>query len=114
MSTSYVSLLHKTKLTSVMLDIFKYYDYTTINRISKCIESKRFFPEKGYTMQIPDNFAYIVPVDVLIHTSENPFCWEMTCPCKGDQDAFAQLQHFIKEGVLTIDEAILLYCGRTV
>lgn len=61
-----------------------------------------------------DNFAFVIPVDDLLHTSENPFCCDMHCPCKSDQDLFVQVQQFITDGLLTVDEAILFYCGKTV
>ena len=61
-----------------------------------------------------DNFAFVIPVDDLLHTPENPFCWDMHCPCKSDQDLFAQVQQFIRDGLLTVDEATLFYCGKTV
>ena len=61
-----------------------------------------------------DNFAFIIPVDEILHTPEKPFCWDLHCICKSNQDLLAELQQFIRDGLLTIDEAILFYCGRTV
>ena len=62
-----------------------------------------------------DNFIPVIPVEgELEHTSDKPFCWDTTCPCKGDQDLFTEVQQFIRDGLLTTDEAILFYCGRTV
>ena len=62
-----------------------------------------------------DNFAIVIPMeDDLQHTPDKPFCWDMTCPCKGDLELFAELQHFIHEGLMTVEEATLFSCGRTV
>lgn len=62
-----------------------------------------------------DNFIPVIRMeDELLHTADKPFCCDMKCPCKGDQEAFWQVQQFIKDGLMTVDEATLFYCGRTV
>jgi hypothetical protein len=69
---------------------------------------------QGTIQPYGDNFAFVISVDDLEHTADKPFCWDMTCPCKGDQTLFTQVQQFITDGLLTVDEATLFYCGRTV
>ncbi|MGH2497284.1 MAG: hypothetical protein ACRDIV_21500 [Ktedonobacteraceae bacterium] len=62
-----------------------------------------------------DNFALVIPVeDEVLHTVDKPFCWDITCICKSNLDLFTEVQQFIQDGLLTIDEAFLFYCGRTV
>lgn len=35
-------------------------------------------------MPTPDNFAYVVPVDYLLHIPEKPFCFDAQSPCHED------------------------------
>ena len=66
-------------------------------------------------MQFPDNFAYVVPVEEdLLHTSDHPYCWDSTCPCHENQEAFVHIQQYVFDGLMTPDEAVLFVAGRTV
>ena len=65
--------------------------------------------------QFGDNFILVIRVeDDLLNTPAKPFCWDMHCPCKADRELFAELEQFLRDGLLTVSEAILFYCGRTV
>ena len=66
-------------------------------------------------MQEPDNFAYVIPVDLLLHTEEHPFCFvDGTCPChEEDQEAIALVNQWIEDGLMTSEEAIEFVKGRT-
>jgi len=55
----------------------------------------------------------IVPI-YLIHTLENPFCPLPGCWCHTDQERIAPLLEQIKEGVLTLREAVDFVDGRLV
>ena len=49
-----------------------------------------------------------------IHTPENPFCWDMTCPCHGNQEAIEQTAQDVADGLLSVDDADRFYRGKTV
>ena len=66
-----------------------------------------------------DNFAVVIPMeDELLHTADQPFCFDPTCPCHKNDDlrnAFAnQVYEYILDGTLTVSEAERLLEGRTV
>ena len=69
---------------------------------------------QGTIQPYADNLVIVIPVEYLLHRPDKPFYWDMKCPCKADQEAFWQLQGFIKDGLMTVDEATLFYCGKTV
>jgi hypothetical protein len=48
------------------------------------------------------------------HTDEDLFCSDPHCPCKEDQAAIGQLAQDIDEGLLTPEEADLIYRGKTI
>jgi hypothetical protein len=54
--------------------------------------------------------------DPLVHTIDNPVCADPTCPDKTDDDLLAefaqQVSPFVRDGLLTPDEAIRLVQGR--
>lgn len=55
---------------------------------------------------VPDNFAYVVPVDgELEHTDLHPFCLDPTCPCHEDGDAIAAVNQAVQDGLMTPEEA---------
>jgi hypothetical protein len=71
--------------------------------------------EKGRAMQhFGDNFIVVVPEDHLLHTPEQPFCGDPTCPCVEDTDALTELDQAIKDGLITTDDATRILQGRTV
>jgi len=62
-----------------------------------------------------DNFAFVIPVDDLLHTSDNPFCpVDPRCPCREDQALLAEVAAFVSQGLMTPDEATQFVEGRTV
>jgi hypothetical protein len=63
---------------------------------------------------IPDNFAYVVPVDEILHPLDKPFCWDSTCGCKTDETLLLEVSQFIHQGLMTLDEGIAFVAGRTV
>jgi len=63
-------------------------------------------------LPVPDNFAYVVPVDHSYHTEENPFCYDQTCPCHEDEDAIAAVNYSVQDGLLTPEEATDFTLGK--
>ncbi len=63
---------------------------------------------------IPDNFAYVILVDELEHTLDKPFCWDGSCGCHNDEILLREVQHFVLDGVMTPDEAVIFVAGKTV
>jgi hypothetical protein len=55
----------------------------------------------------------IVPI-YFIHTPEMPFCPLPGCECHTNQQEIAKLLEQVKEGILTLCEAVLFVDGRTV
>jgi hypothetical protein len=55
----------------------------------------------------------VIPVDDLVHTSENPFCGDLSCPCHGDPDAIGQLGEYYHEGLVSAEDADRIYRGQT-
>ena len=63
----------------------------------------------------PDNFAYVVPVDTLLHTQDNPFCpVDPTCPCHEDPILLAEVARYVENGELTPEEATDFVNGRMI
>jgi hypothetical protein len=63
---------------------------------------------------VPDNFAYVIPVDEVEHTPESPFCYDPTCDCHEDQDAIGLVAQHVQGGLLTPDEATDFVAGKQV
>ena len=61
-----------------------------------------------------DNFVLVVPEEHLLHTADNPFCWDETCPCHDDSDAIASIANAINDGIITTDDAQRIIKGQTV
>lgn len=61
-----------------------------------------------------DNFIPIIPVDYKEHTEAKPFCWNSGCSCHEDQDAIAQVNKYIQNGLLTPGEATDFVNGKTI
>lgn len=60
-----------------------------------------------------DNFAYVIPVDDMLHTQENPFCpIDPTCPCHEDPILIAEVAQYVANGELTPKEATDFVNGR--
>ncbi len=63
-------------------------------------------------MQPPDNFAYLVFVDYVLHTPEKPFCYDPECECHEDEVAIYQVSLHVQDGLTTPDEATDFVNGR--
>jgi len=65
--------------------------------------------------QIDDNFIPIILVDFKEHTSERPFCNQTLnpdCPCREDQIAIQEVNNFIRDGLMTVEEAQRAWRGE--
>ncbi len=56
-------------------------------------------------MQPPDNFTYLIFVDHLLHTPDKPFCFDAACECHEDDIAIFQVSLYVRDGLMTPDEA---------
>jgi hypothetical protein len=56
---------------------------------------------------------YVEPVDPLIHTPDNPFCDDMSCPCHEDQESINDLTGYYQDGLASRDDADHIYRGQT-
>lgn len=65
-------------------------------------------------MQAPDNFAYVIPVDYILHEPARPFCFDETCGCHEDQELLAEVAQFVQDGVMTPAEATDFVAGKTI
>lgn len=58
-----------------------------------------------------DNFVPIISSDV-VHDETYPFCWDKLCPCHEDNEAIAQVNHAVEDGLITPDEATDFVSGK--
>ena len=61
-----------------------------------------------------DNFIPVVPVDYKEHTPENPFCWDESCPCHEDEEAIANVNPAVQDGLITPSEATDFVRGKLI
>lgn len=66
-----------------------------------------------------DTFIPVIPMeDDVLHTPDQPICFDPTCPCHKDdqlQNEFAHVVYeYLLDGLLTVKETELLLAGRTV
>ncbi len=59
-------------------------------------------------------FSIVVPVDVIVHNNEHPFCLDDTCPCHKDPVLIAPIADAVEQGLLTEYEATLVVGGKTI
>ena len=57
---------------------------------------------------------YVTPVDPTIHTDDNPFCDDMSCPCHENQDDVNDLNDAVQDGLASTQDADNIYHGRTI
>lgn len=65
--------------------------------------------------RIGDNFIPVILVDFKEHTCERPFCNQTLhpdCPCREDQTAIQEVNNFIREGLMTVEEAQRAWQGE--
>ncbi len=58
-----------------------------------------------------DNFSIVVSVDFPLHTIEKPFCF-FACPCHEDELLIAEVAQFVRDGLMTPNEATDFVAGR--
>ena len=71
------------------------------------------------TMYSNDEKGTIIPVipvseGSLIHTPDNPFCYDKACGCHEDPELIAEVAGAVSQGLLTTGEATRLVAGKTV
>jgi hypothetical protein len=54
----------------------------------------------------------IIPVEVVIHTPEHPFCSDLGCPCHCDESVAEYIDPRLDEGTLSGAQALRLYFGQ--
>ena len=60
-----------------------------------------------------DNFVPVVPTDYALHDDEHPFCFaDPTCSCHENDDAIAQVNQAVQDGLITPDEATDFVLGK--
>ncbi len=65
-------------------------------------------------MQAPDNFAYVIPVDYILHEPVKPFCYDENCGCHEDQELITEVMQFVQNGLMATDEATDFVAGKTI
>ncbi len=57
---------------------------------------------------------YVISVDDMYHTDDNPFCYtDPHCPCHEDQEAIQTVHVWVQQGLMTQEEATNFILGRT-
>lgn len=65
-------------------------------------------------MQPPDDFAYVIPVDYILHEWAKPFCYDDTCGCHDDPELISEVNKFVQNGLMTSAEATNFVTGKTI
>jgi hypothetical protein len=61
-----------------------------------------------------DNFIIVILLeDEQLHTQENPFCFDPSCPCHEDQELIASVSDAVTSGLVTPVEATRFVKGET-
>jgi hypothetical protein len=63
-------------------------------------------------MTLPDDFVFLEPVEEVLHTPENPFCYSPSCECHEDDIAIFQISLFVQDGLMAPDEATEFVKGK--
>ncbi len=66
------------------------------------------------TRPFADTFISDIPGGTKEATESKPFCWNSACDCRTDQDAIAQVQQYVQDGLLTQGEATNFINGKTI
>ena len=57
----------------------------------------------------------VIPMeDPLLHTTDNPFCSDPSCPCHRDPLLIAEVNQKVAQGLLTAGEATRVVMGQQV
>lgn len=59
-----------------------------------------------------DNFIPVIPVDFVEHSATSPFCWDEKCPCHEDEEAIAEVNQAVQDGLITPTEATDFVKGK--
>jgi len=59
-----------------------------------------------------DNFIPLIPVDYTLHTEENPFCNDLSCPCHEDQSKVGKLNNYYQDGLVSAEDADRIFRGK--
>ncbi len=59
-----------------------------------------------------DNFVPVIASNG-VHTPENPFCVDPTCPCHEDQEAIGVINDAYQAGLVSADDATRIVQGKT-
>lgn len=65
-------------------------------------------------MQSPDDFAYLILVDYILHERTKPFCSDEACDCHCDPELISEINQFVQNGLMTSDEATNFVAGKTI
>ena len=60
-----------------------------------------------------DNFIPVISSDVL-HSPEQPFCYDETCGCHEDEMLIAEVAVLVQDGLMTPEEATDFVNGKTI
>jgi hypothetical protein len=70
-------------------------------------EAWRFLLGEEFEMQEP----IVIPVDIILHTDERPFCDQEDCPCHEDRELVDKLTEQVTSGLLNVIEANRIFRG---
>lgn len=59
-----------------------------------------------------DNFIPVIPNDNQLHSVNNPYCYDPSCPCHQDRTCVLETAQAVKEGLMTPNEAINYIRGK--
>lgn len=65
------------------------------------------FGKKHTDDQADDEYFVVplIPVDYTVHTPDNPFCDDPTCPCHEDPDNIEMVHQAYEDGIVTANDA---------
>ena len=66
----------------------------------------------GTIQPYSDTFAFVIPVDDLLHTPEKPFCYDTTCGCHEDELLISEVAQFVSDGTLSEENATDFVKGK--
>ncbi len=59
----------------------------------------------------PDRWVPVIPVDFILHDESHPFCDDMGCPCRFNQEVKRQIHFQVEDGLLTRVEMFRILDG---
>lgn len=75
---------------------------------------RKYAEEPSYSPEELGDEYYAYPVEYPVHTSENPFCDDLSCPCHEDADAVNDLTSYYQDGLVSREDADRIYRGKTI